>query len=36
MGRFSTLAPSEYRAMLLPALEAIQAEMGWTPVRGLG
>ncbi len=36
MGRFSTLAPSEYRAMLVPALEAIQAEMGWTPIRGLG
>ncbi len=36
MGRFSTLAPAEYRAMLLPVLEEIQAEMGWTPIRGLG
>jgi hypothetical protein len=36
MGRFSTLSPVEYRTTLVPVLEEIQAELGWTPVRGLG
>ncbi|KEF30166.1 hypothetical protein D777_03342 [Marinobacter nitratireducens] len=36
MGRFSTLSPVEYKEILVPVLEEIQVELGWTPVRGLG
>ena len=36
MGRFSTLSPIEYKKILVPVLEEIQTELGWTPVRGLG
>lgn len=36
MGRFSTLSPVEYKEILVPVLEDIQTELGWTPVRGLG
>lgn len=36
MGRFSTLSPVEYKENLVPVLEEIQMELGWTPVRGLG
>lgn len=36
MGRFSTLSPIEYKRVLVPVLEEIQTELGWTPLRGLG
>ncbi|QTN42156.1 site-specific integrase [Marinobacter salsuginis] len=36
MGRYSTLSPVEYKEFLVPVLEEIQVELGWTPVRGLG
>lgn len=36
MGRYSTLSPVEYKEFLVPVLEQIQVELGWTPVRGLG
>ncbi len=36
MGRFSTLSPIEYKKILVPVLEEIQTELGWTPLRGMG
>ncbi|MGK0523822.1 MAG: hypothetical protein ACI92N_001455 [Pseudomonadales bacterium] len=36
MGKYSTLSPVEYKEFLVPVLEEIQVELGWTPVRGLG